>query len=160
MSVSAVTSSTAVGTPSASQLAALNSANGAEGGQTTLGQNDFLNLLTTQLENQDPMNPQSDTDFIAQMATFSQLQSMNTLNTNFSSYSSADSVANAANLIGKTVSVTGTSEGTGTASGAVTGVSVSDGNTELTIGGKDYLASEITSIQAATSSSTTSSSNN
>jgi flagellar basal-body rod modification protein FlgD len=160
MSVSAVSSSTAVGTPTAAQLAALNSATAAEGGQTTLGQNDFLNLLTTQLENQDPMNPQSDTDFIAQMATFSQLQSMNTLNTNFSSYSTADSVTNAANLIGKTVSVTGTSEGTGTASGAVTGVSVSGGNTELTIGGKDYLASEITSIQAATSSSSSSSSTN
>lgn len=45
-------------------------------GQTTrtpnnLGQQDFLTLLTTQLRNQDPLNPMQNTEFLGQMAQFS-----------------------------------------------------------------------------------------
>ena len=50
-----------------------------------LGRDAFLQLLTTQLAHQDPMQPQADTAFIAQLAQFSsleQLQQMHsTLNT-------------------------------------------------------------------------------
>ena len=41
----------------------------------SLGQMDFLNLMVEQLKNQDFNNPQSDTEFIAQMAQFSALES-------------------------------------------------------------------------------------
>lgn len=41
--------------------------------QKTLSQQDFLKLLITQLTNQDPLSPNKDTEFIAQMATFSVL---------------------------------------------------------------------------------------
>ena len=37
----------------------------------TLGQSDFLKLMTTQLQNQDPFSPMENGDFIAQMAQFS-----------------------------------------------------------------------------------------
>src|SRR5512147_3235633 len=39
-----------------------------------LGQNDFLNLLVTQLKNQDPLKPVDNQEFVAQLAQFSQLQ--------------------------------------------------------------------------------------
>lgn len=43
-----------------------------------LGKDEFIKILMTQLQNQDPLNPMEDKDFIAQMATFSQLeQTMN-----------------------------------------------------------------------------------
>lgn len=42
----------------------------------TLGQDAFLKLLITQLENQDPTQPKSDAEFIAQLATFSQLEKL------------------------------------------------------------------------------------
>ena len=39
-----------------------------------LGQDEFLQLLVTQMRNQDPLKPVSDTEFIAQMAQFSNLE--------------------------------------------------------------------------------------
>ena len=49
-----------------------------------LGKSDFLNLLITQLQFQDPLEPMDDTDFIAQLAQFSSLEQMQNLNTSFS----------------------------------------------------------------------------
>lgn len=43
-------------------------------GPRQLGQGDFLKLLVTQLKNQDPLNPTNNTEFVAQLAQFSQLE--------------------------------------------------------------------------------------
>ncbi|WML49278.1 flagellar hook assembly protein FlgD [Neobacillus sp. PS3-34] len=43
-------------------------------GNGSLGKDDFLKILMTQLQNQDPLNPLQDKDFVAQMATFSTLE--------------------------------------------------------------------------------------
>ena len=51
-----------------------------------LGQDDFLKLLTVQLQHQDPMSPMSDLDFIASMSSFSSLEAMTKLSTNFESF--------------------------------------------------------------------------
>lgn len=48
----------------------------------SLGKDAFLKLLVTQLQHQDPLNPSSDTEFIAQLATFSQLEEMQNLSQN------------------------------------------------------------------------------
>lgn len=45
-------------------------------GSSSLGKDDFLKLLITQLQNQDPSNPMQDKEFIAQMAQFSTLEQM------------------------------------------------------------------------------------
>lgn len=46
----------------------------------TISQNDFLNLLVTQLQNQDPLNPMENEQFAVQLATFSQLEQLIQIN--------------------------------------------------------------------------------
>ncbi len=49
------------------------------GGMQTLGKDDFLQLLVTKLQHQDPLKPMDDSDFIAQLAQFSTLEQMNNI---------------------------------------------------------------------------------
>ena len=48
-----------------------------------LGQDAFLQLMITQMKNQDPLSPQNNTEFVAQLAQFSSVQGLEKLNTNF-----------------------------------------------------------------------------
>ena len=48
--------------------------------QNTLGQDAFLRILVTQMKNQNPLEPQKDTEFIGQMAQFSSLEQLTNLN--------------------------------------------------------------------------------
>lgn len=61
-----------------------------------LGKEAFLQLLVAQMQNQDPLNPAEDTEFISQLSTFSMLEQMQNMN-------SAMQSTQAANLIGKQV---------------------------------------------------------
>lgn len=77
----------------------------------SLGKNDFLKLLIAQLQNQDPLNPASNTEFIAQLAQFSTLEQLTTMNTSLEqsldfNKSVTESINNSmmVNFIGKTVS--------------------------------------------------------
>jgi flagellar basal-body rod modification protein FlgD len=75
------------------------------GGQD-LDQETFLNLLITQLQNQDPMNPQESQEFVAQLAQFSSLEQLMTLNDGMDTlYMATSSMNNASmtQLIGKEV---------------------------------------------------------
>lgn len=72
----------------------------------TVGKNEFLQLLVTQLENQNPLEPAKDTEFVAQLATFSSLEQLVDLNQRMDAVvaSQTDMVnSQALNLIGKHV---------------------------------------------------------
>ena len=80
------------------------------GSLQTLGRDDFLQLLVTKLEYQDPLNPMEDEDFIAQLAQFSSLEQMKNISDGIASsnewdYLQMQSINNtmAAGLIGKDV---------------------------------------------------------
>jgi len=118
------------------------------GTQQTLTQNDFLQLLVAQMENQDPTNPQSDTDMASQMAQFTSL-------TQSSAMSASLSALQANSLIGSTVTVQTDSTGD-TASGVVQsvrlGASSSDGTPQIVINGTAY---DLSAIIAVTPTPTT-----
>ena len=75
-----------------------------------LGKDDFLKLLTVQLQHQDPLSPVENEDFIAQLAQFSSLEQLESINTNLQNSIDLDLILTqvlnntaAAGLIGKTV---------------------------------------------------------
>ncbi len=80
----------------------------AQTGQGAMGQKDFLTLFTTQLKNQDPLDPVKNEAFVAQLAQFSQLEATTNMSNslaNFVGSMSSSQMLSGANLIGKKVSV-------------------------------------------------------
>lgn len=110
-------------------------------GSSELGKDEFLQLLVCQLSNQDPLNPQEDTAFIAQLAQFSALEQMTNMNqtlTNTSAYS----------LVGKEVIVSST-DSTGKATetrGVVDYVEMKNGEAYLSIDGKMFSADDLVQV--------------
>lgn len=66
-------------TPTPTPASAGNAVN-PTGEDDALGRSAFLNLLVTQLQHQDPTQPQADGEFLAQLATFSQLEQLQRMN--------------------------------------------------------------------------------
>ncbi len=72
--------------------------------------NMFLNLLVKQLQYQDPLNPVENTEFTAQLAQFSQLESLSEMNSNIelmAQFQNSMNSMQAASFIGKQVNATG-----------------------------------------------------
>ena len=111
-----------------------------------LNQQDFLQLLVSQMENQDPMNPQSNTEMASQMAQFTAL-------TQSSASSASLAMMQANSLIGSTVTLQVDSQTTAT--GAVQGVVLQNGTPEIMVNGTTYTLSQVTSVTPAVTNPTT-----
>jgi len=71
-----------------------------------IGQEEFLKLMTTQLQNQDPFKPMESGDFLTQIAQFSTVEGIGDLNTGFSELSQSlvsNQALQATNLVGRQV---------------------------------------------------------
>jgi flagellar basal-body rod modification protein FlgD len=86
----------------------LSGATGSATGSQSLGKDAFLQLLVTQLKNQNPLDPQDNSEFVAQLAQFSSLEGITTLNDSVtaisSSYKSSQALQ-ASSLVGRSVVV-------------------------------------------------------
>lgn len=112
----------------------------------TLDQNDFLKLLTTQLTHQDPMNPQQDAEFVAQMAQFGSLEQTKTMAANLEKLLDDQQFLKADGLIGKTVELKTDKDDTALI-GVVEVVRINDGTPVIVVNGEEYGLSEVLSIQ-------------
>jgi len=102
----------------------------------------FLQLLVTQLKNQDPTNPADPTQFVSQLASFSSLEQMTQLNTNMTQVLD-NSVTG---LIGKTVTVTDPTQSSGFTSGTVSGIVYYANGPAVNINGQNYALSDIQNV--------------
>ncbi|SHK28534.1 flagellar basal-body rod modification protein FlgD [Selenomonas ruminantium] len=132
-------------------------AQAANGDNSTLGKDAFLQLLVTQMKYQDPLDPQDNGEYLAQLAQFSALEQMTNVSEGLSDVSklvgnidTSVLVGQLSNMIGKDVQWITESSSTDengktitnkeTFEGKVTGVSISDGSPTVIAesGGKTY----------------------
>lgn len=101
----------------------------------------FLQLLVTQMQYQDPLQPTDNTEYMSQLAQFSELESMNNLNKSYSN-------SQALGLVGEYVllNTTDTSGNTKQVGGLVQYVTVSNNQALLYVNDKYYTMDEFDSV--------------
>ena len=109
-----------------------------------LGKDDFLKLLVTQLQHQDPMNPMDDKDFMGQMAQFSSLEQITNLVAATQAAGVLEPDVAGVGLIGHSVSWVAADGTTGT--GTASKVSISDGAIQITVGDSQITPDEIVQV--------------
>ncbi len=95
---------------SSSTTSSASSSSSSSSSSSGLGMDAFLQLLVTQLQYQDPLNPTDDKEFVAQLATFSSLEQLTEINSGIENLTKAQSdqqMIGAVSFIGKTVQATG-----------------------------------------------------
>ncbi|MBO9713909.1 flagellar hook assembly protein FlgD [Sphingomonas sp.] len=105
-------------------------------GSTQMDQNDFLQLMTAQLKNQDPFEPVDNTQMVAQMAQFSSLAGISEMNTTLKAISDklgSSSMNDALGYVGKTVLVEGSTAYPRTGGGLAGAVSLDGDATDVTV---------------------------
>jgi len=107
-----------------------------------LGKDDFLKLLITQLQNQDPTSPMEDTQFISQMAQFSSLEQMTNMSSSFTRLASMMNSQESYSTLGKTVEL---NVGDTTTSGVVEAATRGE-NPQIMVNGMYYNMEQIAAI--------------
>lgn len=112
----------------------------------TLGKDDFLKLLITQLQNQDPTRPLEDKEFIAQMAQFSSLEQMVEMNKTLGDLITDNRVNYSTSLLGKQVEVFDELSGR-SAAGVVDEVSFQGGVPTVSFNGLSYAVDQVVRVR-------------
>ncbi len=115
------------------------------GSKNAMDEADFLNLLITQLKNQDPTNPVNDKEFIGQMAQFTSLKQMNNMSTSLNQFVREFSFTKAVALVNKEIDWT---DDTGHAqTGIVDSIKVRAGDTFLNVGGTEVRLEQVSEVR-------------
>jgi flagellar basal-body rod modification protein FlgD len=115
-------------------------------------QDEYLTLLVTQLQNQDPLEPVSQDEFIGQVAQFSQLSEIESLNASFAEMVQLQSdlfrlqeVSLGTAMVGKTAHYTAAADES-SQQGTVTGFEVADGRVNLLVNDTSVPVADVVSI--------------
>lgn len=110
---------------------------------------EFLTLLVSQLQHQDPLDPVPQHEFLGQLAQFSTLEGIENLNTTFSNMLKLQQLTEGATLIGQTAFF-GSPTGDGSViSGVVDSAKVVHGNLHLGVGDYEVPIESILSLSNA-----------
>jgi flagellar basal-body rod modification protein FlgD len=115
---------------------------------SSLTANDFLTLMITELQNQDPLNPTDESEIMAQTASLSQITASTQLTSTLDSMQISQNLQGAASLIG--ASITGLDAKGNSVSGTVSSVTVSGGEAQLQVGSSEVSLSNVETIQPIT----------
>ena len=110
-------------------------------GTSTLGKDQFLQILVAEMQYQDPLAPTSNTEWVSQMATFSQIEELQNM-------SGSIEKGQAQDLVGEYVIVTTTDSSgeTSYVSGEVESLEIREDGTYLSIGGYLYNIEDLYSV--------------
>jgi len=115
--------------------------------KSTLTQDDFLKLLTVQLQNQDPLKPMEDAQFMGQMAQFASLEQTRELNTTVATLSTSLGFTSAQQFLGKNVTL---NDAGAEVTGTVSGVMLVSGVPQIMVDGKAYTTDKVTAVTLPT----------
>lgn len=110
----------------------------------SLNQDDFLKLLVTQLTNQDPLKPQTDTEFVAQMTQFTNLEQTKQMNADIAKLRIQTTLGQSVGLLGQEVVVQAGDNPAVT--GLVTGVEIKGGEAQIKVGTQSYTLGQVVSV--------------
>jgi flagellar basal-body rod modification protein FlgD len=115
-----------------------------------MGKDTFLKLLVAQMRYQDPSNPTSSSEFMAQTATFTQVEKLEELATQNAALLTMQRALSAGAMVGHTVSYTG-EDGT-TKTGTVSAVRLggTDGEPQAVVGGVTVPMGRLTEVSLPT----------
>src|SRR5436309_8988799 len=113
----------------------------------TLNQEDFLKLVMAQLTNQDPLNPQKDTEFIAQMTQFSALEQSKSMQLDMARLQTDQQFMQANSMLGRVVDLQ--DDQGNLINGAVSAVQVEAGTPKIVVNGLAYDLSTVLSVAPA-----------
>lgn len=123
--VASTTSSTSTSQSNSTSSSSQSSSSTSTG---TIDYSSFLKLLTAQLKYQDPTKPQDPSAFVAQLASFSQVEQGIKTNSKLDSLMTSMALTQASNMIGRTVT-----SSDGTISGKVKSVNIVTGGAEVVL---------------------------
>jgi len=109
-----------------------------------LSQQDFLQLLVTQMTSQDPLNPTNSQDLLSQMTQFSTLNANTMLQSQMGEMQSLNQFSEAGSLLGKQVTLQLNDTTTGT--GIVSGIDTSGDVPQLIVNGQPYSLTQVISV--------------
>lgn len=114
------------------------------GGLSSMSSQDFLDLLVAQIQNQDPLNPVSSSQFMAQTSELSTLEQITALSQKTSQVLAAQQLQTAVASIGHTI--TGTDSSGQAVSGTVKGVQDTSSGPLLDVGSAEVPVANVTTI--------------
>ena len=121
------------------------SAKDAAENNSQLKMDDFLQLLTSQITNQDPLEPMKDTEFISQMANIASLEQMQQFTQGFSKFADSHGEMLAQSYLGNHVIISSNNR---EVSGVVDAVDkLDDGSIKLIVDGETYDPSDVRRVE-------------